>query len=88
MENKVSMSRTIEDIELNNQFYDKLWSGENLPKDYAIFTKKEYFANRKNNMLTNLGKELTDWELPELKNGTFVNPSKLKGKCCFIRILV
>jgi thiol-disulfide isomerase/thioredoxin len=74
-----TVSRTIENIELDSQFNDKLWSGENLPKDYAFFTKKEYRENRENNMITNLGKKLTDWELPELKNGTFVNPSKLKG---------
>ena len=30
-------------------------------------------------MLSNLGKSLTDWELPKLTNDVLVNPSKLKG---------
>ena len=74
-----SVSRTIESIELDKQFSDKLWTGKNLPKDYAKFTQEEYYANRENNMLSHLGKKLTDWELPELKNDVLVNPSKLKG---------
>jgi thiol-disulfide isomerase/thioredoxin len=74
-----SISRTIENIELDHKFNDKIWSGKNLPNDYARFTEKEYFTNRKNNMLTSVGKKLTDWELPELKNSNFVNPSRLKG---------
>lgn len=74
-----SISRTFEKIELNNQFEDKIWSGKNLPQDYAMFTEEEYDANRKNNMLSNLGKSLTDWELPKLTNDVLVNPSKLKG---------
>lgn len=74
-----SMSRTIENVEFDIEFDKKLWLGENLPKDYALFTEKEYYANRKNNMLNSLGKELTNWELPELMSNTLVNPSKLKG---------
>jgi len=74
-----SLSRTIENIELDIEFNNILWTGENLPKDYANFTEKEYYANRKNNMLTNVGKKLTDWELPELTNSNFVNPYRLKG---------
>lgn len=74
-----SMSRTIENVEFDIEFNKKLWLGENLPKDYAVFTKEEYFTNRKNNMLNSLGKELTNWELPELMSNNLVNPSKLKG---------
>lgn len=74
-----SMSRTIENVEFDIEFDKKLWLGENLPKDYALFTQKEYYANRKNNMLNSLGKNLTNWELPELMSNTLVNPSKLKG---------
>jgi len=74
-----SISRTIENIELDIELNDKLWSGENLPKDYAVFTEKEYYDARKNKVLNNLGKKLTDWELPELNSTMVVNPSKLKG---------
>jgi thiol-disulfide isomerase/thioredoxin len=74
-----SMSRTIQNIELDLQFSDEFWSGENLPKDYTVITENKYFSNRKNNMLTNLGKELTDWELPELNTDALVNSSKLRG---------
>lgn len=74
-----SVSRTFENIEIDIEFDNKLWEGDNLPKDYALFTEKEYLANRKNNMLNNLGKELTNWELPELKSNNLINPSKLKG---------
>jgi thiol-disulfide isomerase/thioredoxin/outer membrane lipoprotein-sorting protein len=73
------VSTTIENLELNIEFNNKLWEGEMLPKDYALFTLKEYFASRNNNMLNSLGKKITDWELPELKSNTLVNPSKLKG---------
>lgn len=74
-----SVSKTMENIELDIKFDNKLWIGENLPKDYALFTTKEYLANRKNNMLSNLGKELTNWELPDLRTNSLINPSKLKG---------
>jgi peroxiredoxin/outer membrane lipoprotein-sorting protein len=73
------VSTTIENVKLNIEFNNNLWEGEMLPKDYALFTLKEYFASRDNNMLNSLGKKLTDWELPELKSNTLVNPSKLKG---------
>lgn len=74
-----SVSRTIEHIELDKPFSDILWSGKHLPEDYATFTEEEYHANRENNMLSHLGKKLTDWELPNLENDALVNPSKLKG---------
>ena len=73
------VSTTIENVELNIAFNNNLWEGEMLPKNYALFTLKEYFTSRDNNMLNSLGKKLTDWELPELKSNTFINPSKLKG---------
>jgi thiol-disulfide isomerase/thioredoxin len=73
------VSATIENIELNIEFNNNLWEGEMLPKDYAPFTLKEYFASLDNNMLNSLGEKLTDWELPELKSNTLVNLSDLKG---------
>ena len=73
------VSTTIENIALNIEFNNNLWAGEMLPKDYAHYTLKEYITSLGNNMLNSLGKKLTDWELPELKSNTLVNPSKLKG---------
>jgi thiol-disulfide isomerase/thioredoxin/outer membrane lipoprotein-sorting protein len=73
------VTTTIENVELNIEFKNNLWEGELLPKDYAHFTLKEYFASLDNNILNSLGKELTNWELPELKSNKLVNLSKLKG---------
>lgn len=73
------ITATIENLELNIEFNNNLWEGELLPKDYAIFTLKEYFAGLDNNMLNSLGKELTNWKLPELKSNKLVNLSELKG---------
>lgn len=74
-----SISSTIENVELDKEFSDKLWTGKSLPKDYARFTKKEYYTNNENILLNNLGKELTDWELPELTTNNFLKTSQLKG---------
>lgn len=73
------ISRTIENIELDTEYDNKVWSGEYLPNDYAKFTEEEYYSNLDNNMTSNIGKKLTNWELPELNNDSFVNPSKLIG---------
>ncbi|WP_299121453.1 redoxin domain-containing protein [uncultured Tenacibaculum sp.] len=73
------ISRTIENITLNYKFDNKLWTGENLPKDYPVFTVEEYLTLRKNSMLNNVGKQITNWELPELNSNSTVNLSKLKG---------
>ena len=73
------VTATIENLELDIEFNNNLWGGELLPKDYALFTLKEYFAGLDNNMLNSLGKELTNWKLPELKSNKLVNLSDLKG---------
>ncbi len=75
-----SMSRTFENIELDYEFPKDLWNGESLPKDFAVFTLKEYFESLKNKMLDYVGKMVTDWELPLIANDSNINPSQLKGK--------
>ncbi len=74
------ISRTFEDFEFEIDYSQEFWEGRTLPKDFAIFTEEEYFDNRKNNVLDNLGESVSDWELPELNNENRVKPSKLKGK--------
>ncbi len=75
-----AISRTFENIALDYEFPVGLWKGESLPKDFIVFTEKEYFENRKSNMMDNLGEMVTDWELPLIANDSKINPSKLKGK--------
>ncbi|WP_420553339.1 TlpA family protein disulfide reductase [Tenacibaculum aiptasiae] len=73
------ISRTIENMVLDYKFDNKLWTGEYLPNDYPVFTIEEYLTLRKNSMLNNVGKQITNWVLPELNNNSTVNLSKLKG---------
>lgn len=74
-----SVTRIIDSILLDYEVNNALWLGENLPKDYLIITEKEYFKNRENNVLSNIGKHIIDLDLPHLENDELINLSHLKG---------
>lgn len=75
-----SISRTFENFNLDYNFPEGLWSGDLLPKDFPIVPEEQYFTDRKNNMMDNFGKMISDFELPLISSNTIVNPSKLNGK--------
>lgn len=74
-----SITRTIDNIILDQEVSDDFWLGKKRPKDYLILTEQEYFKNRENNVLANVGKQIIDLELPNLENDELINLSNLKG---------
>ena len=74
-----SIARTIDNIILDQEVSDDFWLGKKRPKDYLILTEQEYFKNRENNVLANVGKQIIDLELPNLENDELINLSNLKG---------
>lgn len=74
-----SISKTIGNISLDYKLSDEFWTGKKLPKNYVMLTEKEYFKNIKNNVMSNIGKQITASELPNLKNDELINLSNLKG---------
>lgn len=74
-----TISRTIENLETNIKFNDKLWSGENLPVNYTSMTFNDYVEGLHNKSFNNVGKKLINWELTELSTDKIINSSNLNG---------
>lgn len=80
-----SMSRTIENINFNYKFDEKIWTGELLPKNYARISLQEYFKQMEEKMTLQSKdglsrQKLEEWKLPNLKTDELVDFSQFKGK--------
>jgi len=73
------IKQTFRNIKTNISFDKGIWTLESLPESYVQMSEEQYIDNRKKKMTSNLGQQLTEWELPDLSDESKVNFSSFKG---------
>ena len=78
------ITTTLENIDLDYKSDDEIWSGQNLPKDFARYNEDEYYEGLKNKLASYVGKKLEPWSLPDLATSNQVDVSQFEGNVLLI----